>query len=490
MKLQFKLLILLLVVPVFSYVFIAKPFVTAAPVTVAGTPGIAAGGGIQYMNSAELAAYLDGLKAVHAKWVRFDFAWSNIQSSSPGVSDWAKYDAVVAAANARDIQVLGMIGYTPSWARPAGCTDDKCRPNDPDQYATFVGQVVSRYKSQGVKHWEIWNEPNINTFWKPAPNAAQYAAILRPAYLAAKAADSTSFILNGGFSPAETNGTNIAPIDFLSGMYAAGAKDHFDALSHHPYCYAGTFDCPSTYAPWSAWSQMEETPTNLRGIMTSNGDAAKKIWITEFGAPTSGSGAVSNAQQGTMLRDAFAIFKTKSWAGPLFWYSYQDTGTDTGDREQWFGMLNFSGVQKPAYAAYLALYVPPPTETPPTPPAPPAPTAPTPTPTTTPVSKTNGSTTTVSEDGTKIETITNADGTTTITATKPDGSSETTVVGKDNKVINSSEKLDDGSVADANSAPSTTSVGTKIAFISLSLIAAITIAGFFSRSTLRKLMSR
>ncbi len=357
-----------LIVPVISFLIIAplvglilavKPFVAAAPETDAGTPGIAAGGGIQYLNSTELATYLDGLEDAHAKWVRFDFAWSDIQSVNATTFDWPRYDAVVAAANARNIEVLGMIGYTPGWALPAGCFNDKCHPNDPAQFAQFVSEVVNRYKDNGVKHWEIWNEPNIQTFWQPAPNVAQYSTLLQLSYQAAKIADPTSFVLNGGFSPAESNGTNIAPIDFLSGMYANGAKDYFDALSHHPYCYAGTFDCPTTYAPWSAWSQMSETPVNLRGIMTANSDASKKIWVTEFGAPTNGDQAVSEAQQATMLTDAYTILSSQTWAGPLFWYSYQDAGTDINNREDWFGMLRNDGSPKPSFAAFNALYVPP-----------------------------------------------------------------------------------------------------------------------------------
>ena len=369
-------LALLLVVALASFSVFKETYAAEPSLTDAGTPGIATGGGVQYLSPVELTEYMDGLAAVNAKWVRFDFAWSDIQATDSATFSWAKYDAVVAAAKARNIEVLGMIGYTPAWARPAGCNNDKCHPNDPAQFATFVGQTVDRYKAEGVTNWEIWNEPNIETFWQPAPNVAQYSELLQQSYITAKAADPTALVLNGGFSPAESNGTNIAPTDFLSGLYSSGAGAYFDAVAHHPYCFSGTFDCPSTYAPWSAWSQMSETPVNMRDIMTANGDSFKKIWVTEFGAPTKGSASVSEAQQATMLNNAYAILQSKPWAGPLFWYSYKDAGTNKKDREDWFGFIRYNGTHKPAYDTYMGLSATPPTEQPVEPVPAPEPTVP------------------------------------------------------------------------------------------------------------------
>ena len=38
---------------------------------------------------------------------------------------------------------------------------------------------------------------------------------------------------------------------------------------------------------------MYQTSPSIRSIMVANGDSAKKIWITEFGAPTSGTPTTS-----------------------------------------------------------------------------------------------------------------------------------------------------------------------------------------------------
>jgi hypothetical protein len=74
--------------------------------------------------------------------------------------------------------------------------------------------------------------------------------------------------------------------------------------------------------------------------MTNHGDGAKKIWITEFGAPTGTSvNAVSEQDQATILLQAQQQVTQWNWAGPLMYYELVDGGTDPTDGEQNFGVL-------------------------------------------------------------------------------------------------------------------------------------------------------
>ena len=184
----------------------------------------------------------------------------------------------------------------------------------------------------GVKTYEIWNEPNLPAFWKPRPEPARYAALVKAAYAQMKAADTSITVLAGAFSPAggyhdaDCNGqpdssaqATVNPIDFLEIMYANGAKGSFDGLSHHPYTGgagpAGTHAC-------NAWYQMFGTSPSLRSLMVANGDGAKKIWGTEFGTDVAW---VNNSEdaQAKQLTDAFRIWLTYSWAGDLMYYAYK-----------------------------------------------------------------------------------------------------------------------------------------------------------------------
>ncbi len=316
--------------------------------------GFSAGGGIQNLGATDLARYLDGAQAAHAGWIRFDINWEAIQSGGPASYNWAPYDNVVKATIVRGMKVLAMIAYTPSWARPAG-TSGKTPPTNLADYAKFAKTAVARYAPMGVHAYEVWNEPNIVNFWAPAPDPARYTQMLKLAYPAIKGADPSATVVSAGLSPygayGEGDAQHINPLTFLEGMYANGAGGSFDALGWHPYNYPWGLG----YFAWSAWSQMSQTTPSARSIMTARGDSAKQIWSTEFGAPTgSTTRDLSEAAQAQLVTDSYTLLKGWSWAGPAFFYSYHDNGTNKLDVEQNFGILHFDWSPKLSYAAYQA----------------------------------------------------------------------------------------------------------------------------------------
>lgn len=288
-----------------------------------------------------------------AGWLRIDFSWANIQRNGPTSYDWAPFDRLVTAARSRGLEVLGVIGYTPAWARPSSTADASTPPANPADFGKFAGEVAAHYGPMGVHAYEIWNEPNLAGNWKPAADPAQYTQLLRAAYTAIKGADSSATVVSGGLSPATDNGRDRDPRSFLQGMYASGAKGHFDAVGHHPYCFPAA---PGDAQSWSAWYQMYGTQNSLRSQMEANGDGGKKIWATEFGAPTNGpSGSyVSETTQAQQVSRAAELFRSYAWAGPLFVWSSRDNGTDTGTNYNFFGLLRHDFSAKPSLSAFQA----------------------------------------------------------------------------------------------------------------------------------------
>jgi hypothetical protein len=309
--------------------------------------GIAAGGSLQNEDSATLAQDLNLDKSSGAKWLRIDINWSQIQNGGPNSYDWTNIDNVVQGAEARGMSVLGIIVYTPSWARPAG-TDATYGPA-PATYAQFASAAVAHYSAMGVNAYEVWNEENNQQFWTPSPNIASYTAMLRAAYPAIKAADPNATVVSGGLSPETNDGTDIAPVTFLQGIYADGGQGSFDAVGVHPYCNP---DLPGTPDGWSTWYQIYGTSPSIRSIMVANGDAAKKVWGTEFGAPSSGAAGVSPAFQAQTVTTAFQLWSTYSWAGPLFFYQGRDEGSDATDAYDNYGFATDQLVLKPAFSAF------------------------------------------------------------------------------------------------------------------------------------------
>jgi peptidoglycan hydrolase-like protein with peptidoglycan-binding domain len=312
--------------------------------------GLSVGENPVYMSSSSLNQEMNTFVSLGVGWIRFDFEWPHIQPDNSSTYNWSLIDPVIAAANAHNIKVLALLDFTPAWAASSSCTggNTHCAPADPNAFATFAAAAAARYGPEGVSDWEIWNEPNNTGFWGPVSDCAAYTALLKAAYPAIKTANPSATVITAGLSPAATDGYNMSPPDFLSCIYANGGKNYFDAVGDHPY----TFPYLPSNNPGGAWDQMATGSSSMRGIMVANGDSAKKIWVTEYGAPTNGPDSnwyVSESQQSVMLTTAYDMFTSYSWAGPFFWYTYQDSGTSTSTSENFFGLLRYDGSTKPAY---------------------------------------------------------------------------------------------------------------------------------------------
>jgi hypothetical protein len=326
--------------------------------------GLAYGDSLPGLSSGDLARTLDDAVALGVGWIRVDLSWDEIQPTSPSLFDWSGFDRVVAAAIARHLQVLPTLAFTPSWARLAGCASNKCAPADPNQFASFASQAVARYAPMGIHTWEIWNEPNLYTFWQPVPDPAEYVMLLRATAPAMRAADPTVNLISGGLAPASTTRITRAPVDYLASFCEDGGGRLVDAIGYHPF----SFPAPPSYpASWNAWDQIAGAGRNVEGVLSSCGVPTTKLWLTEYGAPTGGPGIAATAAnyqtatsedhvseefQATMATEAVQLSQSSSSIAALFWYSYKDLGTDQRNREDFFGLLRADGTAKPAYTAF------------------------------------------------------------------------------------------------------------------------------------------
>jgi hypothetical protein len=279
------------------------------------------------------------MRQAGAGWIRVDFNWSAIELRR-GSFDWGHLDAVVNGARCHGLRVLALPAYTPTWARPRGTTD-KYPPTDPARFADFV-VAASTHFGDRVAAWELWNEPDLAQFWSPRPDAAAYGQLLRAAAVALRAARPAATILTGGLAP-----MNGRALTFLGDLLDGGGFGPVDGVAMHPYTYPSP---PSD--PDSAFNAM----TTVHDLLVQRGLSALKVWATEIGAPTGRSRvAVNDGLQSVSVTEALRQWQApewRPWTGALFWYSWRDIGTDTGDPEQNFGLLRVDGSPKPALAAY------------------------------------------------------------------------------------------------------------------------------------------
>jgi len=330
----------------------AKPRAATAtrkPASVSGPGGVVFGiadGSIPSLSAAGQAQELDALKAMGMTSVRVDASWYNTEFNGPGSYNWAPLDTTVSAIRSAGLTADLIIDQCPPWAAASGASGNFAQPASPAAFGNFAAAVAKRYYGNGAKYFEIWNEPNLQAFWSPSPDPAAYTADLKAAYTAIKAVTPSALVITGGTAPAADSSNSFDDVTFVQDMYADGAQGYFDALGDHPYTYPNT---PDNVILGSAWSEMDQTSPSLRSLMADHGDSGKKIWITEYGAPTSGTqNNVSEAQQSDEMVQTIAQARQLGWIGSVYLYTWEDGGGDG------FGLLNSDGSQKPAYSAVAA----------------------------------------------------------------------------------------------------------------------------------------
>ncbi len=308
----------------------AAQHVTASPLSVAGnnptgvptgiSPGNAFEVAFEHMSHATQIKTIAQMKADGVKWLRID------------VYNTFSFDAFIQDATADGIQVLALLQ---NWGTESN-------PTIPSAYATFATTAVQYLKPLGVEDYEILNEPNG---CEDDMSASTYVGILRAAYTSIKTADPSAFVVTAGLCP--VSGTdpiigNLAPTQYLTAMYAAGAEGYFDAVGYHPYSYPDTAYTAASNNPWTY------LPT-MHSIMATNGDSTKQIWLTEYGCPTGtdagqtlfcsptvgATEAQEQAAEATSISDAFAVARgapqqagEAGWTfigGPLFIFNWEDS---------------------------------------------------------------------------------------------------------------------------------------------------------------------
>jgi len=192
----------------------------------AALPGITIGFDALRMQSDDaLRAEFADIAAIGARMLRMDLNWHLVQDAGPDAFDWSAPDRVVRQARAAGLEILFVVGSVPQWARKQ--PGERSPIADPATYARFLSIAVSRYAPLGIRHWEVWNEPNLDGPW-PRPDAAAYAALLKAAYPAIKAADPAATVISGGLASVVATGPLVGPVkyvsavDFVRTLYARG----------------------------------------------------------------------------------------------------------------------------------------------------------------------------------------------------------------------------------------------------------------------------
>lgn len=274
---------------------------------------------------------LDLIKGADIGWIRDEVYWSEIEKERGAFRFPPAYDQYLRAARARGIQVLLILDFSNSLYTGS----DKHAPAteaERQAFARYSREVVTRCAPLGVRHYEIWNEPNASTFWRPQPNPEDYVRLLESAYAACKEADPGATVLG-----CSTAGVDL---DFIGRAFRAGGVRFMDGVSFHPYC--------------QPLPPERKLLTDISKVKKLAPD--KPLWITEFGYPThAGAAGVDEETQANYLVRAFLLARSFPAVAHVSWYDFQNDGEDPDEAEFNFGLVRMDKTPKPAYRAYKTM---------------------------------------------------------------------------------------------------------------------------------------
>ncbi len=265
---------------------------------------------------------LEMVRAMGSPWIVEYFPWGYIEATE-GQYDWTHADAVVDHARQQGLTVIARLGFVPAWARPKDSVTSYLDEARYDYFANFVAKFIEHFEGR-VKHIVIWNEPNVNFEWGyRGIDPAGYTRLLEAVYPRAKQADPSVQILAGALAPtlAPAGSTDaMNDLQYLQGMYAAGAQDYFDALAAHAYGWQESADARP--APHRVNFRRTEL---LREIMVQNGDARKRVLITEGGwnDHPRWTKAVHPAQRIEYTVRAYEIAREWDWLDALVLWAFR-----------------------------------------------------------------------------------------------------------------------------------------------------------------------
>ena len=276
---------------------------------------------------------MDQIRDAGFKFVRMDLHWHEVETTK-GIYNWAKYDNIINGFAQRGIRVLFIVDfnnplYAATWN--TGISTDAQRSG----FANFAQAAVSRYKGQGVI-WEIWNEPNLSDYWKPAPSASDYMALIKTAIPAMRQADPTATIV----APALASNGQQIDFTYITSLFQQGLLNYVDAVSIHPY---------SEYsAPENDIVKLQQ----LRNLIAQYHPSNPNIPIISGERGYSVNWAIVNSEQGQANYLERSFLNNLSMGIPVsIWYEWQDECSDTTNWACSFGIQRLNLTLKPAYQA-------------------------------------------------------------------------------------------------------------------------------------------
>jgi hypothetical protein len=339
---------------------IAAVTVTPAAASAAPTVGINAAG-------VPVGTQLDEALATGAREVRMFLLWRDLEPDAKGRVNpnlVGAYTDIVARLSAAGVRPNFVFTGSPRWASGSG--DPNAAPRNPADYADALARFAALPGIAGHNiAYELWNEEDADEWWAPKADPAAYAALVKAASPALRAADPSAQVVLGPLTG------NDFP--WLERLYANGIQGTFDAAAVHldTGCLVNG---PATFFRDGDGRISQYVFLGVREVLATlraHGDD-KPVRVTEYGwsstQPAAGGGpscergasaglkpsGVTPADQATFLAQGYHCLAQEPGVEAATWFTLRDAATAEHplDELRHYGLLTTGGAHKPAWDVF------------------------------------------------------------------------------------------------------------------------------------------
>ncbi len=246
-------------------------------------------------------------------WIAIPLDWTRWMPEAGQTADFSSLDESMQRAAESHSAVMISLSNPPDWALTA---------QGPSVEATsqLISMLAARYPGE-LQAVELFPGANTVGGWKAAPDPAEYARLYWEVKSSLQAQGISLILVAAGLTPLDTSRTasDWQDLDFLRGLYSAGAGDWMDVIGLRlPQLSGSPLASPAGERPL-----VLRRYEAIRQVMLENNHPSGLIWITQLSIPDgtidSGDRIFRDPQrQAEWLQQATIQMRSQLYIGAVF----------------------------------------------------------------------------------------------------------------------------------------------------------------------------
>lgn len=287
---------------------------------------------------------IEQFKALGLQWVRVDVHWDRHETAA-GRYRLAELDKLVETMDRHQLKsVVYAVGSAPhaTSAPRNSATPDQYPPKDARTFAKFMYLLAQRYPQ--VTAWQVWNEPNLPAYWRPAEDPKAYGELLLSTTQALRQAAPNKDVVMAGMAY-----YSQMPVEgglMFEALGQLGVQNLNTVAAYHPY----------TQRPEGNTAREPDFlqhASQLNNLLRSGN--IKKIWATEWGwssyaGPKEEQPIIGQDGQADYVLRRLALMSALDF-DRVFLFALSDLDDRATVRDRGYGLLDLQGQPKQVYRA-------------------------------------------------------------------------------------------------------------------------------------------